>query len=85
MMAWHGLSRHRPEAVQTSRMMASSLHEAALDGVRRQGPTRSVPVDEIGRLFGIGFALDQLRRDLDDLLERANELTAGGRGQDVEG
>jgi hypothetical protein len=41
-------------------------------------------VDEVGRLFGIGFALDQLRRDLDDLAERAEELAAG-HGQGTEG
>ena len=28
--------------------------------VRRQGVTRSLPMDEVGRLFGVGFALDQL-------------------------
>ena len=63
---------------------ALGAYKAALDGVRRQGLTRSLPVDEVGRLFGIGFVLDQLRRDLDDLAERARELAAG-RGPDIEG
>jgi hypothetical protein len=53
---------------------ALGAYRAALDGVRRQGLTDSLSVDEVGRLFGIGFALDQLRRDLDDLSERAREL-----------
>ena len=59
-------------------------YKAALDGVRRQGLTRSLPMEEVGRLFGIGFVLDQLRRDLDDLAERTTELAAG-RGPDLEG
>jgi hypothetical protein len=41
-------------------------------------------LDEVGRLFGVGFALDQLRRDLDDLAARARELAAG-RDRDTEG
>lgn len=52
-------------------------YRVALDAVRRQGLTRLLDVDEVGRLFGIGFALDQLRRDLADLAERAQELAAG--------
>jgi uncharacterized membrane protein YccC len=61
-----------------------AAYKAALDGVRRQGLTDPLPVDEVGRLFGVGFALDQLRRDLDDLAERVLELVAG-RGRDAEG
>lgn len=52
-------------------------YKAALDGVRRRGGTRALSTDEVGRLFGLGFGLDQLRRDLDDLGERARELAAG--------
>jgi hypothetical protein len=63
---------------------ALGAYKAALDGVRRQGLTRRLSVDEVGRLFGIGFVLDQLRRDLDDLGERARELAAG-RGRSIEG
>ena len=62
----------------------AGAYKTALDRVRRQGLTRSLSVDEVGRLFGIAFALDQLRRDLDDLAERATEL-ATGRGPDLEG
>jgi hypothetical protein len=53
-------------------------YRKALEGVRRQGLTRGLGVDEVGRLFGIGFALDQLRRDLDDLAERTRDLVIGG-------
>lgn len=56
---------------------ALGAYRVALDAVRRQGLTRLLDVDAVGRLFGIGFALDQLRRDLGDLAERAQELAAG--------
>lgn len=52
-------------------------YKAALDEVRQQGGTRSLPTDEVGRLFGIGFGIEQLRRDLDDLADRARELATG--------
>ena len=73
-----------PQALPDAVAEAVGAYKAALDGVRRPGLTRSLSVDEVGRLFGIGFALDQLRRDLDDLAERARELAAGP-GQDIEG
>ena len=59
--------------------LAQAVGRAGLDSVRRQGLTHSLFADEAGRLFGIGFVLDQLRRDLDDLAERARELAAGRR------
>src|SRR3954471_4460346 len=68
-----GLAPGRPDALAD----AIGSYRAALDRVRREGVTRSLPTDEVGRLFGVGFALDQLRRDLDDLGERARELAAG--------
>ena len=52
-------------------------YKAALDEARQRGATRALSTDEVGRLFGVGFGVDQLRRDLDDLGERASELAAG--------
>lgn len=63
---------------------AVAAYESALDAVLRHDPARALPVEEVERLFGIGFALDQFRRDLDDLAERARELAAG-HGRDAEG
>jgi uncharacterized membrane protein YccC len=48
--------------------------EAALDGyaaefaaIRREGLTRDLPDEAAERIFTLGFALDQMRRNLDDL------------------
>ena len=38
----------------------------------------------VWRLFGAGVALEQFRRDLDDLIERMEELSSG-RKRDVTG
>ena len=38
-----------------------------LAAVRRDGLTRGLPVDAVERIFTLGFALDQMRRDLRDL------------------
>jgi uncharacterized membrane protein YccC len=54
--------------------------EAALDGfasqmdtLRRAGVTRGLSSDAAGRLFALGFALEQFRNHLQDLDSRANE------------
>jgi uncharacterized membrane protein YccC len=58
-------------------------YKGALEEVRRQHLTRSLPTDETERLFGIGFVLDQFQRNLNDLDDRVRELLAG-HGQDAE-
>lgn len=47
---------------------------AAVAQLRQDGMTRPLSGPAIERLFGLGFALDQLRRDADDLRERIAEL-----------
>jgi uncharacterized membrane protein YccC len=56
---------------------------AALDGfsreveiLRAEGLTRALSGDAVERLFALGFALDQLGRDLQDLAARAAERAA---------
>jgi hypothetical protein len=46
----------------------------SLDEAARREP---LPADAAWRLFSAGFALDQFRRDLADLRERAHEFAAG--------
>lgn len=48
-------------------------YAAALAAVRAEGLTRPLPSDAVERLFALGFALDQLVRNLDDLAARAGE------------
>jgi uncharacterized membrane protein YccC len=43
-------------------------------GLRRDGLTRPLPGPAIERLYGLGFALDQMRLDAQDLAERVAEL-----------
>jgi hypothetical protein len=41
--------------------------------LRREGVTRALPVENIGRLHALGFTLEQLRRDLEDFHSRVVE------------
>lgn len=47
----------------------------AITAIRRQQLAKGLPDDDLGRIFGLDFAFDQLRRDLVDLSEREAELT----------
>jgi uncharacterized membrane protein YccC len=60
---------------------AVSDYRTSLDEAARQ---QALPPDAAWRLFGAGFALDQFRRDLTDLRERAQEFASKG-GKDVPG
>lgn len=51
-------------------------YRKSLDGMRRGEMTQTLSTAALGRLFGMGFALDQLRRDLDELTERSEEIAA---------
>jgi uncharacterized membrane protein YccC len=70
------LSAGRPP--ERSDAMATSIGEyrAAIDEMRRSKLTRHLSTDTLWRLFGAGFALEQLRRDLDDLVERVGDFPA---------
>ena len=49
----------------------------AVAAQRVSGAASAFPEDVIARLFGLTFALEQLRKDLGDLAERATELAEG--------
>jgi uncharacterized membrane protein YccC len=51
-----------------------ATQSAAMARMRREGVTRTLPDDDIGRIFGLGFALEQLHGDLLDLADRGAEL-----------
>lgn len=46
---------------------------AAIEILRREGATRALPADSVGRLFALGFALEQLRRNFEDFSDRVTE------------
>jgi uncharacterized membrane protein YccC len=64
------------QAPDDSNSLAQAVraYRVAVDEMRQAGMTRSLSTAALGRLFGIGFALDQFRRDLDDLIERSREI-----------
>jgi hypothetical protein len=51
------------DAVET----ALDAFAAELAAMRREGLTRDLPTDDVERIFTLGFALEQLRRNFDDL------------------
>lgn len=67
--------QHVPEDVDTL-TPAVRAYRAALDEMRRDGLTRSLSTAALGRLFGIGYGLEQLQRDLGDLIEVTREAAA---------
>lgn len=52
---------------------AIESYDAAITALREDGTTRKLSVDDVGRLFALGFAFDQLRDHLSDLMNRAAE------------
>jgi uncharacterized membrane protein YccC len=57
---------------------AFDRHDADLAALRREGSTRDLSVDAVERLFALGFALDQLRRNFADLDRCVGEFAQGG-------
>jgi uncharacterized membrane protein YccC len=45
----------------------------AIEVLRRDGTTRALPADSVGRLFALGFALEQLRRNFEEFGDRVAE------------
>ena len=48
---------------------------AAIQTMRREGITRELPTDVVGRILGSAFGVEQLQRDLADLAERTRGVT----------
>jgi uncharacterized membrane protein YccC len=62
---------------------AFALQFAALAQVRERRLARELPDEELGRIFGLGFTLDQLHRDLLDLVDRGVELARSSATAEV--
>lgn len=52
---------------------AIAAYDVAITALREDGTTRLLSVDDVGRLFALGFAFDQLRDHLTDLMNRTAE------------
>jgi uncharacterized membrane protein YccC len=53
--------------------VALQQYDAAMQALRRDGVTRDLPGDDVERVFGLAFALEQIGRNLDELANRARE------------
>ena len=62
---------------------ALEAYLAEIADIRRLGLTHDLPVDAVERIFALGFALEQLRENFEDLArvvkEYAQSLDATGR------
>jgi len=70
------LSAGQPPERSDAMADAIGAYRAAIDEMRRSKRTRHLPTDTLWRLFGAGFALEQFRRNLDDLVERVGDFSA---------
>ncbi|KMO11089.1 hypothetical protein SQ03_28265 [Methylobacterium platani JCM 14648] len=52
----------------------------AIDGMRQRQVTRTLSTDGVGRIFWLAFTLEQVRRNLDDLAERAADFAGAETG-----
>ena len=59
---------------------AIAAYEAAVDDIRRTGITRDLPNEAVGRVFALGFVLEQFQRNLGDLLSRTREAQSADAG-----
>jgi uncharacterized membrane protein YccC len=64
--------RKNPPALDAAEQ-ALAKFTATIEELRREGATRALPVENIGRLHALGFTLEQLRRNLDDFRNRVVE------------
>jgi uncharacterized membrane protein YccC len=60
-----------PTLDAVERALASFV--AAIEALRREGVTRGFPAEDVGRLFALNFALEQLRLNLEDFRNRVSE------------
>lgn len=73
-VAWT-LEGHPVPAEPNTLAPAVSEYRVAVDGMRKAGLTQSLPTISLSRLFGMSFALEQFRRDLDDFIEVSKEFS----------
>lgn len=64
------------KTIEDLRVSSDSIRDyrRTVEDMRRTEITRSLSIGELSRLFGIGFALEQFRQDLNDLIEVSQEI-----------
>jgi hypothetical protein len=60
---------------------ALRIYRGEIAMLRQDGTLRALPSETVGRIFALGFALDQLRENLGDLTNRATEFARRSRAQ----
>ena len=66
------LARRNPPALgEVERTLQEFI--AKVEILRREGATRELPADAVGRIFALGFALEQLRRNFEEFGDRVTE------------
>ncbi len=66
-------ARRAPPSIDAAEA-AFADYGKAMNEVRRDRLTRDLSDDEVARIFALGFALDQLRRDLGELFSRVQDF-----------
>jgi uncharacterized membrane protein YccC len=72
------LAARRPPPPLDAVDAAFDAYAAEMAELRRARLTQDQPADAVGRLFALGFALEQLRRDFTDIGSRAADLARPG-------
>jgi uncharacterized membrane protein YccC len=72
-------SAHEPPPLAATEKTLKA-YEAEVAALRAEGLIRGLSTAEVEGIFALGFALDQLGRDLADLAQRIQEYGDGGRG-----
>ena len=63
--------KHPPVPDAVDQALANFI--ATVQGLRREGATRALPAENLGRLYALGFALEQLRQNSEDFRNRVTE------------
>jgi uncharacterized membrane protein YccC len=71
--------RKNPPALDTVEQAVAKFI-ATIEELRREGAARALPAEGVGRLFALGFSLEQLRHNFEDFRNRVIECARADRG-----
>ena len=75
------LAQRRPPPPLKPVQTALDAYDSEIVSLRSGGLTRALSMDEVERLFALGFALEQLRADFSDLARCVRETAQGVGGR----